>query len=53
MIDDAITVDVSILKEQTLPVKVASVIHFTGAPVLSTKLHNVYEQGLVAESVKY
>lgn len=53
MIDDAITVDVSTLKVQIFPVRVAPVIHVTTAPVLSTILHYVYEQGLVAELVKY
>ena len=52
-IDDALTADVSTLKVQVFPVRVASVIHSTETSVLSTILHEVYEQGLVAESVKY
>jgi len=53
MIDVALTVDVSTLKEQVFPVRVDPVIHVTAAPVLSTILHYVYKQGLVVESMKY
>jgi hypothetical protein len=53
MIDDVLTVDVSTLKVQLFPVRVAPVIHATAAPVLSTILHYVYKQGLVAELAKY
>ena len=35
------------------PLRAASVIHGTETSVLSTILHEVYKQGLVAESVKY
>ena len=41
------------MKVQAFPVRVAPVIHDTEPPVLSTTLHDVYEQGFVTESVKY
>jgi len=53
MIDDALTVDVSTLKVHVFPVRVVPVIQSTTAPVLSTILHYVYEQGFVAELAKY
>jgi len=53
MIDVALTVDVSTVKVQVFPVRVAPFIHSTAAPVLSTILQNVYKQGLVVESMKY
>jgi hypothetical protein len=51
--DDGLTVNVSTLKLQIFPTREASLIHDTRVSVLSTILHEVYEQGLVAESVKY
>jgi hypothetical protein len=41
------------MKVQVLPVRMVPVIHGTEASVLSTILHEVYEQGLIAESAKY
>jgi len=41
------------MKVQVFSVRVVPEIHDTEASVLSTKLHEVYEQGLVAESAKY